>query len=114
MLGGVFGNLTGIAPGYNLTLTYGGLTLSSQGEYVLDLGNSSGNFAYTWTELSYAPVEWFRAGVAIQRTRLYQTSLDVQRGVLAGFQYKKLDFTAYVFNLGWTDPTVVLEAGLSF
>ena len=50
----------------------------------------------------------------IQRTKAYQTDLDIQRGFLVGFSYKKVDFTTYVFNLGWTDPTVVLAVGLNF
>ena len=39
---------------------------------------------------------------------------DVQRGFFAGFSYKRLDFTTYVFNAGWTDPTVVLAMGFKF
>jgi hypothetical protein len=114
MLGGVFGELTGIAPGYTLSLSYKRLALSSQGEYVFDTGDSSGDFFYTWSELTYSPLEWLRAGLAIQRTKAYQTDFDIQRGVIVGVTYKSVDFAAYVFNLGWTDPTVVLAATFSF
>ena len=31
-----------------------------------------------------------------------------------GFTYKRVDFTTYVFNLGWADPTVVLALGFNF
>ncbi len=114
MLGGVFGNLTGIAPGYTFTLSYKRITLASQGEYVVDTGDSSESFFYTWSELSYAPVDWFRAGVAIQRTKAYKSELDIQRGLLVGASYKRVDLTVYVFNLGWTDATVVLAMGFNF
>ena len=114
MVGGVFGDLNGIAPGYNLSLSYWKVELSSQSEYVFDLEDRSGNFFYTWSELSYSPVDWFRAGMAVQRTKAYQTEFDVQRGLLAGFSYKKIDFTGHVFNFGWTDPTVVLAVGVNF
>ena len=114
MLGGVFGDLTGVAPGYNFDLTYKRLSLSSQGEYVLDAGDSSGNFFYTWSELSYSPVEWFRLGLVVQRTKAHQSTLDIQRGFLVGASCKQFDFTTYVFNLGWTDPTVVLAMGFDF
>lgn len=50
----------------------------------------------------------------VQRTKAYETDLDIQRGLLAGFSYKKIDFTAHVFNFGWTDPTVVLAVGVNF
>jgi hypothetical protein len=114
MVGGVFGDLNGIAPGYNLSLSYWKVELSSQNEYVFDLENRSGNFFYTWSELTVSPVDWFRAGMVVQRTKAYETELDIQRGLLAGFSYKKVDFTAHVFNLGWTDPTVVLAVGVNF
>jgi len=114
MLGGVFGNLTGIAPGYNLALSFKRFELSSQSEYVFDAADSSGNFFYTWSELTYAPVQWLRAGLAIQRTKAYKSELDIQRGFLVGVSYKKVDLTTYVFNLGWTDPTIVLAMGYNF
>src|SRR5262245_6257894 len=36
MLGGVFGDITGIAPGYTITMRYKPFELSSQGEYFID------------------------------------------------------------------------------
>ena len=114
MIGGVFGKKTAIAPGYLGTLNYKGIALFSQGEFVFDSAEKSGNFFYTWSELSYAPIPWFRAGIAAQRTKAYQTDLSVQRGFLAGLSRKKLDLTIYVFNLGWTDPTVVITLGVRF
>jgi len=114
MVGGVFGDLNGIAPGYNLSLSYWKVELSSQSEYVFDLESRSGNFFYTWSELTVSPVDWFRAGLVVQRTKAYETELDIQRGLLAGFSYKKVDFAVHVFNFGWTDPTVVLAVGVNF
>jgi len=114
MIGGVFGDLNGIAPGYNLSLSYWKVELSSQSEYVFDLENRSGNFFYTWSELTVSPVDWFRTGLVVQRTKAYETELDIQRGLLVGFSYKKIEFTTHVFNFGWTDPTVVLAVGVNF
>jgi len=53
-------------------------------------------------------------GLVAQRTKAYHTNLDVQRGILLGFSRKRFDFTTYIFNAGWTDPTVVLSLGFSF
>jgi hypothetical protein len=114
MLGGVFGNTTGIAPGYKLSLTYWKFEFSSEGEWVFDTGNSEGNFFYNWSELSVSPVDWFRFGLVGQRTRAYQTDVDIQRGLLVGFSYKKMDFTTYVFNLDQGKPTWVFAVGVSF
>ena len=114
MVGGVFGNLNGVAPGYLFTLTYKKAQLYSSGEYVFDLQNRGGNFFYNWSQITYSPWKWLQVGLVTQRTRVYHTSLDVQRGVLVGFTYKKVTFTTNVFNFGWTTPTEVLALGLSF
>jgi len=114
MLGGVFGNTTGIAPGYKFSLAYWKFELSSEGEFVFDVGTSEGSFFYTWSELSISPVDWFRFGLVGQRTRAYQTDVDIQRGLLVGFSYKKIDFTTYVFNLDRDKPTWVFSVGVSF
>ena len=114
MLAGVFGNTTGIAPGYEATLSWWKLSLYSEGEYVFDTGDSNDSFFYNWSELSLAPVDWFRFGLVVQRTKLYQTDFDIQRGFLVGFTCRKVDFTTYVFNPDASSPTIVLGLGLSF
>ena len=114
MLGGVFGDLTGIAPGYEGSLSWWKLELYSEGEYVVDPGDSSGNFFYNWSELTLAPVEWLRVGMVTQRTRAYQTDRDVQRGLLVGLSYKQVSFTTYVFNPDESRPTIVLAVGVDF
>jgi hypothetical protein len=114
MVGGVFGRTTGVAPGYLFNLSYKKVSLYSEGEFVVDTKNTDSNFFYNWNELAYAPKEWLRFGLASQRTRVYQTPLDVQRGFFAGISHKRVDFTTYVFNAGWTDPTVVLALGVKF
>jgi hypothetical protein len=114
MLGGVFGNTAGIAPGYRVSLSYKRFDLSTEGEFVFDARDQAGSFFYSWNELTYSPWAWFRTGLVSQRTRAYHTDLDVQRGLLVGASYKKIAFTTYVFNAGWTDPTVVLALAFNF
>jgi hypothetical protein len=114
MFGVVFGNLNGVAPGYLTSLTYKRIQLSSSGEYVFDTQNRHGNFFYNWNQITYSPLTWLQVGLVSQRTRVYHTNLDVQRGVLVGFTYKRMNFTTNVFNFGWTTPTEVLSLGLNF
>lgn len=114
MFGVVFGSTTGVAPGFEMALTWKRLELSSQGEYVIDTNDKAGNFFYSWNELVYSPTDWFHAGLVAQRTRAYQTPVDVQRGFSVGVAHKDVDFTTYVFNVGWTDPTVVLALSFRF
>ncbi len=116
MAGGVFGDTRGVAPGYELTLSYGRFELYSEGEYVFDVeGRGSVNaFFYNWAQLGYSPLDWLSVGLASQRTRAYQTALDIQRGVFVGFTYKSWTLNVYVFNPGWDTPTVVSSLSVSF
>jgi hypothetical protein len=113
MIGGVFGRTNGIAPGYKAALTYKKLDFSTEGEYVIDFGESSDSFFYNWSELSFSPIEQFRLGIAIQRTKVYQTNFDIQRGFLVGVSFRRVDFTTYVFNPD-DEPTVVLGLAIQF
>jgi len=114
MIGGVFGRTTGIAPGCEASLSYKKVQLSISNEYVFDTTHKSGDFYDTWPQVTYSPINWLRVGLMAERTRAFQTSLDVQRGFLVGISRKKWESTIYIFNAGFTDPTVVLELGLNF
>jgi len=113
MLGGVFGDLTGIAPGYKGSLSWWKLELYSEGESVFDRGDSADSFFYNWSELTLAPVDWLRFGLVTQRTRAYESDRDIQRGLLVGVSYRKLDLSAYYFNPDDEQPTFVIAVGLT-
>ena len=114
MIGGVFGKVNGIAPGLEFTATYKKVQLYSANEYIFDTNTKAGNFFYTWTQLTYSPVPWFEVGYVTQRTRAYQTALDVQRGPLIQFNIKKATFGTQIFNIGETDPVLVFSLGYKF
>jgi hypothetical protein len=113
MLGVVFGETTGIAPGYKGTLSGWGLDLYSEVEYVIDADDSDDSFLYTWTELTVAPADGWRAGLVIQRTKAYETEFEIQRGLLVGYSFERLEMTAYAFNPD-DSSTWVLAVGGSF
>lgn len=112
MLGGVLGDLEGVAPGFRLSLTRSWFELTSEAEYYIDNHDHEENFLYTWNEIAGYPLEWLRFGLAVQRTRAYETDLDIQRGPFVGFTWKSFDAAAYVFNPGSDDATYTL--GLSY
>lgn len=114
MIGGVFGDVNGIAPGLEATVTYKKLELYSANEYIFDTTTKSGNFFYTWTQLTYAPTPWFAFGYVVQRTRAYDSPLSIQRGPLLQFTHKKMTLGGQVFNIGETAPIYVLSIGYSF
>jgi hypothetical protein len=53
-------------------------------------------------------------GLSGQRTRLYQTELDIQRGPLVGLAWGPASLITYVFNVGWESPTVVMVGTVVF
>jgi hypothetical protein len=113
ILGAVFGRTNGIAPGCEASLSYKKFTASISNEFVITPDNTSNSFYYSWPEVTYSPTTWLKLGGVAQHTKAYHTSLDVQRGVLGGINYKQWEFTTYIFNPDIT-PTVVLELGVKF
>jgi hypothetical protein len=114
MVGIVFGNTDGIAPGLQLDMYYWKLNFYSESEYLLDFADREASFIYTWSELTYSPAEWIWFGFAAQRTKLYQTELDIQRGFTLGFSKGILAVSGYVFNVDKDDPYGVLSIDLNF
>jgi hypothetical protein len=114
MFGGVFGDITGIAPGYTISISYEPIEFFTQGEYFFDAGNRSGNFFYSWSELSCAPVTWFRAGIVLDRTKALGSNFEIPLGPLVGFKYKKVDFTTYWLDPGSRDATFIFTVALNF
>ena len=113
MIGAVLGRTAGIAPGYQLSLTYRRLTVSDTGEFIVDARDRSSSFFYAWPQVDYALADWLKVGFAAQRTKAYRTDFDVQRGALVGVAFGRVEFTSYVFA-GRPTPTMVLEGVFSF
>ena len=114
MLGGVFGETMGVAPGYRGSLSWWRLELATEGECVIDAGDTEDSFVYTWTELALAPVEHLRFGLAVQRTKTYGMDREIQWGPLAGVSFHRVDFTTYLFQLDDPHPIVVLAVGTTY
>jgi hypothetical protein len=114
MLGGVFGDLAGVAPGYAGSLTWRMLDFYSEGEWVLAARASSDSFLYNWSEFAIAPTHWFRFGMVTQRTHVYETERAIQRGVFVGAAFKSVEASTYVFNPDDSSPIVVISFGWSF
>ena len=114
MLGGVFGNLTGIAPGYSVSAKYDRFDFSTEGEYLCDPGNSANNFFYSWSELAVAPTNWLRVGLVAERTNNFGNSSALQPGPFIGLRHDNVDFTTYWIGPGSKNATVVLAITFNF
>jgi hypothetical protein len=84
MLGGIFGKVSGFAPGYEGSLSWRGLELYSEGEFLIDTADSSTSYFYNWSELTVSVLDHWRVGLVTQHTHVYQTDRQIQRGVLVG------------------------------
>lgn len=114
MLGGVVGQTKGIAPGMEITLTYKKLEFYTEMENVFDLNESQNNFFYNWSDITYAPKEWLWVGISAQRTRLYETDLEIQRGIQLGGGLNWWELNAYVYNMGFDEVFFLFTLSASF
>ena len=114
MLGGVVGQTQGLATGLEMTFSIGRFELYTESEYLFDVESTENNFFYNWSDLSYSPTDWLWVGISGQRTRLYETDLDLQRGILVGAGLKSWELTTYVYNIGSDSPFVLLAFSAFF
>jgi hypothetical protein len=113
MLGGIVGNTNGIAPGLEFVFEFYGFELYSESEFVFDFNDHEYDFFYNWMDFTYSPLDWLWFGLSAQRTRLYQTDLEIQRGLIIGGGYKWFGLTGYLYNLGFDDPYLILSLSIT-
>jgi hypothetical protein len=114
MIGIAFGNTNALAPGLELSVTYKKLDFYSETEWLVDFARSENNFLYTWGELAISPVGALRTGISFQRTRLYQTDLEVQVGAFAEYGFGKFTGGVHYFNPLSNDEFVILTLNIDF
>lgn len=98
MVGFVLGNTDGIAPGIELDLAWKIFDYYSETEYVIDYTGKESNFIYVWGEIGVTPFKSFRTGFTYQRTKLYQSQFEMQRGLFAAYQFWKITTGFYFFD----------------
>ena len=113
-VGGAFGDVAGVLPGYAATIAWRKLDFYSEGEYLFDLTRSADSFLYNWSELAVAPVDWLRVGLVTERTRVRAAGRDIQRGPFVALTFGRFDCAAYVLDAPHNTPTVALSLGWRF
>jgi|SRR5688572_10586873 len=114
MIGFVAGEIVGVAPGLEMTLGFRNLEFYSETEYLIAPENSEDNYFYTWFDLTWSPRDWLWAGLSGQRTRLFESDIDLQYGALLGGGYKNWELTGYWYNPGTEDTYIVTTLSWSF
>lgn len=114
MVGFAVGNTDGIIPGLEAALEWKKFDFYSESEYVINFAGGENNFFYTWTELAIAPIKNLRAGISGNRTRLFQSDLDIQKGVFAQYSFWKLTTGVHYFNPFSNDSFVIATLDIDF
>lgn len=114
MVGFAAGNTDGFIPALELEASYKIFDLYSESEYLIGFTGKDNNFFYIWSELAVTPIKSLRTGISIQRTRLYQTNLETQRGIFAEYSFWKLTAGAYYFNPLSVDNFVIASLSIDF
>jgi hypothetical protein len=114
MIGALVGDLDGWVPALRWRLTWWKLDIYSESEVVFDLAGPGDSFFYNWSELGISPLEWLRGGIVLQRSRVFQTPLDIQRGLFIGVTYRFATVSLYELNAFWTTPTWIAALAVSY
>ncbi len=118
MVGGLVGRTNAFAAGALIQLDFSRLSFYSEAEYVFDIvayGNDYfSNYFYTWTDISYALADWLEVGLSVQNLRTYQSSPDIQRGLLISTSVKEVDITGYFYSSLTADPFFILTLSKDF
>ncbi len=98
MVGGVVGNVDGMAPGLELEIMYKKFDFYSESEHVFDFNTKENNFFYMYSELAFRPVQPIRTGIMTQRTRLFESERELQRGIFAEYYFGRFRVGAFYFS----------------
>ncbi|HWN81639.1 MAG TPA: hypothetical protein VNM87_06065 [Candidatus Udaeobacter sp.] len=110
LFGFIAGNTIGVAPGAEVTLEWWRLTLYDESEYVLNGEERADNFFYAWVEATVSPTKWLRTGFVGQRTKVIETSLEFDRGLLVELAHRDASLGLHWFNPDRPDDRIFLLA----
>ena len=98
MAGVVVGNTNGVAPGFEAEIMYRKFDFYAETEYVFDLESKEGNFFYMYSELAIRPIKSIRTGLITQRTKLFETKFEINRGLFAEYYLGRFRIGIFYFN----------------
>ena len=113
MVGVVGGDTDGVAPGLLLDVAWRRFAWYVESEYLFDAHDSSDDFFYSWSTLTYAFTDWLSAGTVAERNKVVDTDFEVQWGLALELQLKRIGVAVYTYNLGDDDDYTVVSLGAS-
>lgn len=115
LVGGVTGAARGPILGLEATITAGKFDYYIEAEHVNENKEGVSSYNYAWTELGYHATDKLRIGLAAQRTRVYGTPRETQRGPLIQWSpWEKITLAGYWMNPGESSQIAILSAGIAF
>ncbi|MCU7550472.1 hypothetical protein OCK74_15230 [Chitinophagaceae bacterium LB-8] len=94
----VFGNTNGMAPGLETEIMYKKFDFYSESEYLFDFKTQENNFFYLYSELAIRPIKPIRTGIMAQRTKLFESELELQRGIFAEYYFGRCRAGVFYFS----------------
>jgi len=94
----VFGNTNGVAPGLELEIMYKKFDFYSESEHVFDFESNENNFFYMYSELAIRPIKPIRTGLMVQRTKLFESEHEIQRGLFGEYYFGRFRAGAFFFS----------------
>ena len=98
VVGAVLGNYQGGSVGVNSDADYKKYFFSTQIQYTFSVKDKTNNFFYSWTDLSYQPLENIFTGLSVQQTNLYKEQCKFEKGVFIKAAFHKWTVPLYVFS----------------
>ena len=110
----VFGNTNGVAPGLEMEIIYKKFDFYSESEHVFDFSSKENNFFYMYTELAIRPINALRTGIMTQRTRLFESDRELQRGIFAEYYFGRFRAGVFYFSPFASDQFWVASFSVDF
>lgn len=114
IIGFSIGNTDAVIPGLELSLNWKILDYYSESEYVFDLEDKENNFFYTWAELGITPFDNLRMGGVASRTLMYDSDLEIERGVFFEYSFGQIKTMIYYFYPFSKDGYLIPTFGIEF
>jgi hypothetical protein len=110
----VFGNTNGVAPGLEIEIMYKKFDFYSESEHVFDFNTKENNFFYMYSELAIRPIQSLRVGLMAQRTRVFESDREIQRGIFAEYYFGRFRIGAFYFSPFAADNYWIASASVDF
>lgn len=110
----VFGNTNGIAPGLEVEIMYKKFDFYSESEHVFDFNTRENNFFYMYSELAIRPINPLRTGIMTQRTRVFESERELQRGIFAEYYFGRFRAGVFYFSPFDSDNYWIASVSVDF